>query len=148
MQRTDLVSAGILFVAGLAVILWVIPTYVTVGMQTDGDLSPAFMPYVAAVLATGAAGALFVARLTPNAADDDEPPLPLESWYFIGATTLIFAVTFVLMSTAGYLYAGATIIAGFMMLARANPKAVVVTAIALPITLWVLFSKLLGFPLP
>jgi hypothetical protein len=40
------------------------------------------------------------------------------------------------------------LVAGFMILARAELRVIVGTAILFPIVLWLLFDKLLGFPLP
>jgi hypothetical protein len=147
MRRTDIISAGVFLLLGLLAIFAVIPTYVAGGAD-DGDLSPAFMPYVAATLGTGAMALLLVARLVGRSADEEPAPLPKDSWYFLGAAAAVLAVAFVLMDFFGYLWGAAAIVAGFMSLARANLKVVVGTAIVFPLALWLLFAKLLGFPLP
>jgi hypothetical protein len=52
------------------------------------------------------------------------------------------------MSLFGYLPGAAAIVIGFMGLGRARLRVVVGSAIGLPVALWLLFSRLLGFPLP
>jgi hypothetical protein len=147
MRRADLVTAGLFFLLGLVTILVIIPAYVTGGTR-DGELSPAFMPYVAAVMGTGAAALLLLARFTRKPAADEPAPLPKDSWLFIAAATAVLAVTFLLMDVFGFLVGATAIVAGFMALARANTKVTVGTAISFPVALWLLFDKLLGFPLP
>jgi hypothetical protein len=147
MRRADLISAGVLLVLALVTIFLVIPTYVT-GNGQNADLSPAFMPYVAAVLGAAALVMLLGARLARRVPDDAPPPLPKESWLFIGAAAVVLAATFVLLDSFGYLAGAAAIVAGFMALARAERKVVVGATIAFPLALWLLFDRLLGFPLP
>lgn len=147
MRRADIITAVFFCVLGLITICVIIPAYVTGGAQ-DGELSPAFMPYVAAVLGTGAAALLLVARLARKPTDDEPAPLQKGSWLFIAAATVVVAVTFLLMEMFGFLVGATVIVAGFMALARANLKIVVGSAISFPVALWLLFDKLLGFPLP
>jgi hypothetical protein len=147
MRRADLVTAGLFFLLGLVTILVVIPSYVTGGTR-DGELSPAFMPYVAAVLGTAAAALLLLARLARKPAEEEPAPLQKGSWLFIATAAAVLAVTFLLMDVFGFLVGATAIVAGFMALARADIKVMVGTAIAFPVALWLLFDKLLGFPLP
>jgi hypothetical protein len=147
MRRADLITAGLLVLLGLVTILVMIPTYVT-GSARSGDLSPAFMPYVAAGLGTGAMALLFVVRLARGRTDDEPAPLPGQSWRFICAAAFVLGVTVVLMDRFGYLVGAAVIVAGFMALARADLKVIVGAAISFPVALWLLFDKALGFPLP
>jgi hypothetical protein len=65
-----------------------------------------------------------------------------------GTAAAVLAVTFLLMDVFGFLVGATAIVAGFMALARADIKVMVGTAIAFPVALWLLFDKLLGFPLP
>jgi hypothetical protein len=146
MRRADIISAGVLLVLGIVTIFGVIPAYVT-GSASTTDLSPAFMPYVAAVLGTASIALLLFTRLARKGTDEPAP-LTKESWFFIGAATVVLAVTFVLMEMFGYLPAAAATVAGFMAMARARLKVIVGTAIAFPVALWLLFDRLLGFPLP
>jgi hypothetical protein len=146
MRRADLITAGLLVLLGLVTILVMIPTYVT-GSARSGDLSPAFMPYVAAGLGTGAMALLFVVRLA-RSGTDEPAPLSGASWRFICTAAFVLGVTVVLMDRLGYLAGAAVIVAGFMALARADLKVIVGAAISFPVALWLLFDKALGFPLP
>ena len=136
-----------LAVFGLISIFWLIPQYVATSTQTD-DLSPAFMPYVAAILCTAAAALLLATTIVRGAAVEEAAPLPKGSWLFIGTTVVILTLTFVLIDVLGYLPGAAAMVAGFMLLVRARWTIVVGTAIVFPVALWFLFSKLLEFPLP
>ncbi len=144
MRRTDVVTALGLVVLGLVTLFYLIPNYVAPS-PWGGDLSPAFMPYVAAAIGTVAMAWLFVARLMGAA--DEPAPLTGGSWAFIGWVVLVLAVTFVLFDRVGYLSGAAFIVAGFMVLARANVRATVAATVAFPTALWLLFDRLLGFPL-
>jgi tripartite-type tricarboxylate transporter receptor subunit TctC len=110
-----------------------------------GELSPTFMPDIAAILVMGAAASLLIARLRRHRGG---AILGRESWLFIGTASGVLAVSFVLMDVFGYFAGAAVVVAGFMALGRAEVKIIIGTAIGLPIALWLLFSKLLGFPLP
>lgn len=146
MRRTDVISAGGLIALGLVTIFYLIPNYVAPS-PWSGDLSPAFMPYVAAALGTVAMAWLLVERLV-RAGDDAEPaPLARSSWVFIGSVAVVLAVTFVLFDRVGYLWGAAFIVAGFMVLAKASVRATVAAAVTFPVVLWVLFDRLLEFPL-
>lgn len=147
MRRADIVTAGLLLLLGLVTILVIIPIYVPAGGR-DGELSPAFMPYVAAVLGTGAAALLLLTRLAREPADEEPAPLQKGSWLFIATVVAVLAVTFLLMDVFGFLAGATVIVAGFMALARADMKLIIATAISFPVALWLLFDKLLGFPLP
>lgn len=147
MRRADLISAALFVVLGLVTIFAIIPAHVA-GSSLGDDLSPAFMPYVAAALATGTMALLFVSRLARKQGNDEPAPLPAPSWVFIATAAAILAATFFLMSTFGYLAGAAAIVAGFMALARARLTVAAAAALAFPPVLWLLFDRLLGFPLP
>jgi len=116
--------------------------------RQSGPLSPDFMPYVAAALGAGALALMFVARIRRSNGDEEAVSLPKQSWLFICTAGLVMGVAFVLMDRFGYLLGAAAGVAGFMALARAKLKVVIGTAISFPIVLWLLFDRLLGFPLP
>lgn len=147
MRRADAISAALLAVFGLVSIFWLIPQYVATSTQTD-DLSPAFMPYVAAILCTVAAVLLFATTVLRGATAEEATPLPKGSWLFISTTVGLLTLTFVVIDVFGYLPGAAAMVAGFMLLVRARWTIVVATAIAFPVALWFLFAKLLEFPLP
>jgi hypothetical protein len=147
MRRADLISAAVFVALGLVTIFVAVPRYVA-RTAADGELSAAFMPYVAAGLATAAMALLFLTRLRQRGAADDVPALTARSWAFIGTATAVLAVAFVLMDTFGYLAGAAVLVAGFLLTVRARAQVVVGAAVALPLALWLLFDKLLDFPLP
>jgi tripartite-type tricarboxylate transporter receptor subunit TctC len=114
----------------------------------SGELSPAFMPVVAAALGLLAIVLMLVRRLAGPAAHSAATVMSRASWLFIGAAAAVMAVGFSVMSLFGYLPGAAAIVIGFMGLGRARLRVVVGSAIGLPVALWLLFSRLLGFPLP
>jgi FtsH-binding integral membrane protein len=116
--------------------------------MSPGELSPVFMPYVAAAIGCLALLLMAAARLTGGSSAAGQRALPSRSWLFIAAAVAVMAVGFTAMSVYGYLTGAAATIAGFLMLGRADLRVVIGGAILLPLLLWLLFSKLLGFPLP
>jgi len=144
-RRADLIIATLFAALGLVTIFVLVPRYVTNAGPAE-DLTPAFMPYVAATLGTAAAVLLFLTRLRRD--DGDAAPLPGGSWVFIGAAAAIFATAFVLMDVVGYVAGAAVIVAGFLLMVRANPTVVIGASVVFPLALWLLFDKLLDFPLP
>jgi hypothetical protein len=147
MRRTDLVTAAVLLGLGLVTIFYLIPAYVAPS-PWQGDLPPAFMPYVAALLGAAAMVALLVQRLTRAPADDRPAPLTRQSFAFVGAVVFVLAAAFLLLEHVGYLAGAAFIVAGFMTMARADVRATLLATLGFPVTLWLVFDRLLGFPLP
>lgn len=111
-------------------------------------LSSSFMPYVAAALGLAALALLGALRVVRGAAPGEPGSLSGRGWLFISTAATVLAVTFVLMQRFGYLAGAAAIVAGFMLMAHARPRIVVIVTVALPVVLWLFFEKLLGFPLP
>ena len=146
MRRTELITAGLLIVLGLLTIVVIIPRYVAV-VAGDG-LSPAFMPYIAAILATTAMVILTVRRWRMPASEDTPAPFTWQSARFCFYVVCAFGGSFVLLSTVGYLAGAAVLAASASMLARATPRLVAVSAVAFPLVLWTLFTYLLDTPLP
>jgi hypothetical protein len=147
-RRADLLTAALFVGLGLLTLFALVPRYVAQS-ATGGDLSPAFMPYVAAGLATGAMVLLFLTSLLGRRTPDGDPaPLPARSWLFIGSATGVLAAAFALMETFGYLAGAGTLVAGFLLIVRAKIAVVLAAAVVLPLSLWLLFDKLLDFPLP
>jgi hypothetical protein len=146
-RRADLITAALFLVLGVLTILALIPRYVDAG-AADGDLSPAFMPYVAAGLATGAMLLLLVTRLLERKPGAGDTPLPPRAWLFIGTIVAVLAASFALMEAFGYLPGAAMLVAGFLLIVRADVKVALGAAVALPLALWLLFDVALDFPLP
>ena len=142
-------AAASLVVLGLVAIFIVIP-YAVVDAPASSGLAPAFMPYVAASLATLAAlgwlaGLLRGARVDPAAA---APAAAKSDWRFVVAGAAVLGVSFLLMSAFGYLAGGAVLVGGTLALARAKLATLVATAIVAPVMLWLLFAHFLATPLP
>jgi hypothetical protein len=144
-RRTELVTATALTVAGLGVIGVIIPRYVA-DIGVSSALSPAFMPYVAAVLTTVGAASLLVAELRGHGGD--AVPFTKSNWRFLGASVAVLIGSCLLMSILGYLVGGVAVVAGMLLLARVRPSIVIAAAVLAPIAVWLLFTKLLATPLP
>jgi hypothetical protein len=150
-RRTELIAAASLVVLGVVAIFVVIPSGVVAAPASSG-LAPAFMPYVAASLATLAALGWLVSELRGASARSPAaaaaPASTKSDWRFAVAATAVLGVSLLLMSAAGYLAGGAVLVAGTLALARVKLAAIVVTAIVAPAVLWVLFGYFLATPLP
>ena len=137
-----LIAGGVLSIAVL------IPRYVTGGALVGG-LSPAFMPYVAAGLATLAAcGMLLESLRAGRASGIDNARLLPANLRFLGACTLVLGVSYALMALVGYVPGGAVLVAGLLALARVKLVPLAVAALTTPIALWLVFVALLAMPLP
>lgn len=145
MRKDGLYTAVALLVAGLLTMAVVIPRYVVDGAVGSG-LSPAFMPYVAASLATLAALGLLLESLRRRG--DGGPRLTRANVVFLCACALVLGASFALMSIFGYVVGGMALVAGLLALARVEPVTLAITAVAAPVALWLLFVGLLASPLP
>ena len=143
MRRADLIVAVALVVGGLLTIAVVIPRYVT-GAALSGGLSPAFMPYVAAGLATLAALGMLVEGLRARAAS----PATRLDLRFILASGLVLGASYALMTLFGYVIGGAVLVGGLLALARVKRVPLAIAAVAAPVALWLFFVALLATPLP
>jgi hypothetical protein len=145
-RRTEVVTAAILVVLGICAIGVLIPRYVDDAAAGVG-LSPRFMPYVAAFMATAAALGLLVGALLRR--DDGlRSALDGASLRFFGASIAALGGAYVLMSLLGYLVGGAAFVAGTLLVARAKPMTIAVAATVTPTLLWLTFARLLATPLP
>lgn len=147
MHRTEIVSAVVLIIAGCGTLAWLIPRYV-VDTGASSALPPAFMPYVAAGLLTAAAFGWLVTTLRRGDRDRVPAPLTAASLRFVLASSAVLGGAWLLMSSAGYLAGAVTLIAGMLLIARANWVTIAATAVLTPFALWALFSALLATPLP
>ncbi len=122
----------------------VIPRFVA-GSTLAGGLAPAFMPYVAAALATLAAFGLL---LEGRREGSDDARLTAANLKFLGASAAVLGASYLLMSVFGYVIGGAALIAGLLKLAGVKPLPIAIAAIAAPVGLWLFFVALLAMPLP
>lgn len=147
-RKDELTIAIALVVAGLLTMVVVIPRYV-VGGAVGGGLSPAFMPYVAAALATLSALGLLLENLRRrDLSGSDGARLTLANLAFLGACVLVLGASYALMSLFGYVAGGIALVAGLLALARVRPVTLAIAAVTAPVALWLLFVVLLATPLP
>lgn len=144
MRRLDLIVAAALLVGGLLTITVLIPRYVA-GAPLSGGLSPAFMPYVAAGLATLAALGMLVEGLRAREPSGTVPFLNLR---FVAASAAVLGASYALMAWLGYVVGGAALVAGLLALARVKLVPLAVAVVAAPVALWLFFVVLLATPLP
>ena len=147
MHRDELIVAATLVAGGLLTIAVVIPRYVTGGAVGDG-LSPAFMPYLAAGLATLAALGVLLQGARRRDAGAERARLTRANMRFICGSALVLGASYALMIWLGYLIGGIVLVAGLLKLARVTPVPLAIAAVTAPVALWLLFVMLLGMPLP
>jgi hypothetical protein len=121
------------------------------------ELSPRFMPYVAAGLLLLSLALITIGRLrAPAASATGSAAGPARSagarvardWRFAPPAIAVLVIAFALTATAGYLAGTAFMVCGFMLLGRTDWKTAIVFAVLIPVLVWLLFSRLLGYPLP
>lgn len=147
MRKNELVTAALLVGAGFLAIAVAIPRHVA-GTAVRGGLSPAFMPYVAAVLLTLAAVAMLVGALRHGHAGANHAGLTGADLRFLGLAALVLGGSYALMSLVGYVAGGIALVAGLLKLAGARPLTIVAAAVAAPAMLWLVFAVLFATPLP
>ena len=147
MRRDELIVAVVLIAGGLLTIAVVIPRYVA-GDPLGGGLSPAFMPYVAAGLATVAAVGLLLGEARARGAGTHNARLTWANLRFLCAAAAVLGASYVLMSFFGYVIGGVVLIAGLLRLARVGALPLAIAAVAAPVALWLFFVGLLAMPLP
>lgn len=147
MRRQELVVAAALVAGGLLAILVVIPRYVAGDSVGDG-LSPAFMPYVAAGLATLSALGMLFERPRERDPSAGGARLTRANVMFLCAAAAVLGASYALMSSFGYVIGGVVLMAGLLALARVKPVPLAIAAVAAPAALWLLFVELLAMPLP
>lgn len=143
MRRDELIVAVTLVVGGLLTIAVVIPRYVA-SAPLSGGLSPAFLPYVAAGLATLAALGVLLQCKRASA----ETSVARVDLRFLFASAAVLAASYVLMTWFGYMIGAAALVAGLLKLARVKLVPLAIAAVAAPLALWLLFVALLATPLP
>lgn len=147
MHRDELIVAATLVAAGLLTIAVGIPRYVA-GGAVGGGLSPAFMPYLAAGLATLSALGVLLQGLRRRDAGAEHARLTRANLRFICGSAVVVGASYALMIWFGYLIGGIVLVAGLLKLARVRALPLAITAVTAPVALWLLFVVLLGMPLP
>ena len=118
------------------------------GTSASRELPSAFMPFVTAVLGAAGIVLLTIGRLRAGKVADGSTAFSRQSLLFVGLSATVMLLGGAAMLVFGYLPGAAVIVLGFMTLGRAGPRVTLGLAVVLPVALWLLFSKLLGFPLP
>jgi hypothetical protein len=147
LRRDQLIVALTLIAGGLLMLAVVIPRYVAAGTLAGG-LSPAFMPYVAATLATLAAVGLLLEGRGGGGTPVAEAGLTSANLRFLGAAAAVLGVSYLLMTSFGYVLGGAVLMAGLLKLAGVKPLPLAIATVAAPAALWLFFVALLAMPLP
>jgi hypothetical protein len=106
------------------------------------------MPRVAGSLLGVSLLLLLLGRAAPAAAPATAPPAQPVDWRFAAGAAALLAGAFALMAVAGYLPGTALAVCGFMLLGRTDWRTALACAALLPAVLWLVFSRLLGYPLP
>jgi hypothetical protein len=146
-RRGEVIVAVALVAAGVVSIGVLIPRFVA-ETPVGGGLSPAFMPYVAAALATLAALAMLVGTMRAPGAQTEPARAGRAELRFLGGAAAVLGASYALMSFAGYVIGGMVLVAGLLKLARVAPLPLAIVAVAAPAALWLLFVGLLAMPLP
>jgi hypothetical protein len=146
-RRDEIFVAATLVAGGLLTMAVVIPRYVA-GGALGGGLSPAFMPYVAAALATLAALGMLLQALRRCDAGSAAARLTRANFRFVAASALVLGASYALMTWFGYVIGAIALVGGLLALAGVKPVPLAITAIATPVALWLLFVELLAMPLP
>lgn len=149
MRRADLVSSGLLTLAGLLTLFFVIPA--ETGKGATYGLAADFFPNVSVIALTAIMGAFFVYRAVfrSRAGGDDDAPVTPGNWRFLGAIAAFFAVDFLVLAVLGFIAGGALAVAAFMVLAgerRAIPVAL--ASACVPTAIFLVVAAALRIPLP
>lgn len=147
MRRDQLIVAVTLIAGGVLMLAVVIPRYVAAGTLAGG-LSPAFMPYVAATLATLAACGLLLEDRRGSGTSTGDARLTRANLLFLAASAAVLGASYLLMASFGYVIGGAVLVAGLLKLAEVKPLPLAIAAVAAPVALWLFFVALLAMPLP
>lgn len=148
MHRTDMWSGAVACLIGTVCLLWVIPQ--TTESSQSFTLQPALYPSVAAWVITVAGGLLCFLRFFQRHQAD--PAVTGLTWGNVRHLVIIaFSLALVLwgFSTLGFVISGiAFIIIIMLYIGERRPAILLLTAFLTPLTVYILFEKWLGMPLP
>ncbi|MEM6971595.1 MAG: tripartite tricarboxylate transporter TctB family protein [Pseudomonadota bacterium] len=152
MQRG--LGIGAVLVAAL-LILWAIPTFVSTPSNVGNViLSPLFWPYSIAGL-TGLVGLGLVASTFRADGPDDSLPAnepiddPIPGLIRLAGIAVIMVLTMVLIDRIGMVWASMLAFAATAFLVRTrHPRLALVSAVAVPLVLYVFFAHVAGVAVP
>ncbi|MBT3915880.1 MAG: hypothetical protein HOF23_05860 [Rhodospirillaceae bacterium] len=147
MRFTDLISSLALVLFGLVLAVWVIPVESFPG--DPGEMAPAFLPTVAAVIVVALAGFQTVIAVVGR----KTPPLEFDKFsiLFLIASAVVFGVVIALIMNLGFILGGISSIAliGFIMRPKGSERWwLLAIAVALPLSSYLLAWHGLRLSLP
>lgn len=148
MRKADIVSAAILFVAGLLTIFVVIPLQTTPGEKYG--LPPAFFPTCSMVAMTALSALLLLKALfKPKEYLDTQAPLNVRSWLHIGSLSALLFLCLAAIKYLGFIIGGILMVGSFMVYMRER-KPVIISVVSLitPIFIYIVLWKFLRILLP
>ncbi len=143
MQRSNLVSGGVLVVFSLLLIFWLIPAQVETG---DGDptMSPRLMPYVCAIALLGLSALLVFGNLR-GLSEKGESPFTKQELMKMGLISLTIAVSALLFVYVHAIAAGIVVVVGVLAaMGERHPLPYIAIPVVLLLGVYLLFYQLLG----
>jgi hypothetical protein len=149
-RRADLISGGVLLIACVFTIYFIVPLQIDSGGE-DYGLEPKFFPVALLWLITGLSVLLVVTRLVvPADPPGSAVPLQAKNWLFVGGMSIFFALAFVAISFVGFIPAAAVIIAILMIAVggRRHWIEIIIVSLIAPIVIDLALSHLFKVQLP
>lgn len=150
MRRADLLAGALLVAFGLVVLLVVIPVWVPGHAEGSYGLRAQDFPLITAGAGTVLAALLVLRSLLAGGGEGkEEAPLEGRNWAFLAGAAAGLAAAFALFAFGGFWFGAPFTIAVFMLaMGERRPVALVATAALVPLAIWLVFWKMLGFTLP
>lgn len=149
MRQTDIISASLIIIVGLATIIFVIPAGVYIEIDGEYGLRPDFFPFLSMGVVVVMSASFLAHRLIKTSEDGAPPPIQLRGWLFLLTAAVLLVGGFFLFKFFGFLAGAPAVIIAFMLIMgerRIIP--ILSVTIAGPLVVWLFFWKLLNFPLP
>lgn len=146
-RKLEAMAGIVIAIAGLATLVFLIPTYVATGFGFG--LSPRVFPYVCAAAITALGLLLLLTRVVGEGGSGAISPVTVPMMRVFALIVGALALSIAVLSVFGYFAGGIVMVASFMILMgeRSLLKVFSVSAIWTS-ALWILFEKMLGTPLP
>ncbi len=156
MRKADIISSAVIIALGLTILFVVIPIWVPGHLAGNYGLRAQDFPILTATVIVTLAAGLLAHRLFGKARpadedspDEDTPPITPQSWRFLAIAAAVLIAIWLLLDQVGFIAGAPFGIAVFMvMMGERRPLHVIPLAILAPLAVWVLFWKILHFPLP
>jgi hypothetical protein len=146
-RKSNIISASLLIVFSLVMIFQLIPEYCSDGFGSG--VPPATLPYVLCWTILICSVLLLVLNLVAAAKAGDVAPISAQGWLSLFSMAALLFFSLILMLLLGYMAGGACIIALFLVFLRTKPSVpFVLTALAVPLCLYLGLTYGLGAPMP